>query len=151
MHCACAQSVRKTRTITTSISKNGTTSGDTTFFTYPNGTLLRFFNRNLRAAFAEGTGELELGSCNLYIMIDTAGKVTKTWCDSVTNKTVEKEVLRVAGKLATMKPTTIKGKPVFTIVMATVNMEHENEKESYRKADILVIVWDPVYKKSTGR
>ena len=99
----------------------------------------------------ERTGELALGYCNLYIIIDTAGKVIKSWCDSVTNKTVEKEVLRVAGKLAPMKPTTIKGKPVVTKLMATVAMEHANEKDVYRKADILVIGYDPVHKKSTGR
>lgn len=152
-----AQSARNTRTITTSFSKNGTISGDTTFFNYNNNDngrndgLMRFFNRNLRVPLVEGTGEMELGSCNLYFIVDTAGKITKTWCDSVTNKAVEKEVLRVAGKLATMMPTTIKGKPVFTKVMTTVLMEHVNEKESYRKADILVVAWDPVHKKALSR
>ena len=148
-----AQSAGKTRTITTSFSKNGTTSGDTTFFSYngQSGALLRFFNRNLRIPMVNDTSEMEFGSCNLYFIIDTAGNVTKTWCDSVTNKAVEKEVLHVAGRLAPMKPTTIRGKPVVTKVMATVNMEHANQGESYRKADILVIGYDTQYKKSTGR
>ena len=151
-----AQSARKTRTITTSFSKNGTISGDTTFFNYnnyngQNDGLRRFFNRNLRVPLSAGTDEMELGSCNLYFIVDTAGKVTRTWCDSVTNKAVEKEVLRVAGKLATMIPTKIKGKPVFTKVMTTVLMEHVNEKESYGNADILVIAWDPVHKKALSR
>lgn len=155
MH-AGAQSARKTRTITTLFSKNGTISGDTTFFKYDNyngqpDQLRRFFNRNLRVPLIEGTDEMELGSCNLYFIVDTAGKITKTWCDSVTSKVVEKEVLRVAGKLATMKPTMIKGKPVFTKVVTTVLMEHANEKESYGNADILVIAWDPVHKKALSR
>ena len=154
MH-AGAQSARKTRTITTLFKKYGTTSGDTTFFNYKieNGDLLRFFNRNLRIPFTEDGSGIELGSCNLYFIVDTAGKVTKTWCDSVTNKAVEKEVLRVAGKLALMKPTTIKGKPVFTKVMATVILAHGNENEEYtgRQADVIVIGFDPVHKKAVSR
>jgi hypothetical protein len=142
-----AQSAKKTRTITTSFSKHGTTSGDTTFFSYygPAGDMTRFFNRNLRIPREEGTGELEYGYCNLYFMIDTAGNVTKTWCDSVTNNVVEKEILRVAGKLAWIKPTKIKKKPVVTKVMATIIMMHANESDSYNdvKADILVIGYDP--------
>jgi hypothetical protein len=148
------KTARKTRTISASFSKNGTISGDTTFFDYgQGGALKRFFNRNLRIPFAEGTPDLQFGSCNLYFIVDTAGKVTKAWCDSVTNKFVEKEVLRVAGKLATLNPTTIKGKPVFTKVMATVIMEHGNENEEYtgRQADIVVIGYDPVHKKSVSR
>lgn len=159
MH-ATAQSARKTRTITTSFSRNGTISGDTTFFNYSNNkeyngqynALTRYFNRNLRIKFTE-YDEMELGSCNLYFIVDTAGRVTKTWCDSVTNKEVEKEVLRVAGKLATMNPTTIKGKPVFTKVMATVVMAYGKFDEPYtgRKADIVVIGYDSQHKKSIGR
>ena len=143
---AAAQSAKKRRTITASFSKHGTTSGDTTFFSYygPAGDLMRFFNRNLRIPRKEGTGELEYGSCNLYFMIDTAGNVTKNWCDSVTNQEVEKEILRVAGKLAWIKPTKIKGKPVVTKVMASIIMMHANESDSYKdvKADILVIGYD---------
>jgi hypothetical protein len=147
-----AQSAKKTRTITASISKHGTISGDTTFFSYygPTGDLIRFFNRNLRIPLEEGTGELEYGSCNLYFMIDKAGNVTKTWCDSVTNQGVEKEILRVAGKLAWIKPTKIKGKPVVTKVIAAVIMMHANESDSYKDvvADIIVIGYDPQRKKS---
>ena len=143
-----AQSARRSRTISASFSKRGTISGDTTFFSNNSVDLLRFFNRNLRIPFAEGTPELEFGTCNLYLLIDPAGNVTKAWCDSVTNTAVEKEVLRVAGKLPAIKPTMIKGKPVITKVMATVSMEHNNENETYRKADIVVIGYDPQHKKS---
>jgi hypothetical protein len=149
-----AQAGRKTRTITTTFSKRGTVSGDTTFFNNnsDNVDLLRFFNRNLRVAITPEQ-EMELGSCNLYFIVDTAGKVTKTWCDSVTNTAVEKEVLRVAGKLPTMKATTIRGKPVFTQVMATVIMAYGKDNEAYtgRMADIVVIVYDAAYKRSVGR
>lgn len=138
-----AQSANNTNTITASFSKYGIISGDTTFFSNDGspGDLMRFFNRNLRIPRKEGTGELEYGYCNLYFMIDTAGNVTKSWCDSVTNKTVEKEILRVAGKLALIKPTMIKGTPVVTIAMATVVMMHADDYESNkdRKADIVVI------------
>ncbi|MFL5746407.1 MAG: hypothetical protein ACJ751_17150 [Niastella sp.] len=158
MH-AGAQSARKTRTITTSFSKNGTISGDTTFFKYDGqsigqfGALTRFFNRNLRVPMAADGSGMELGTCNLFLIVDTAGKVTKTWCDSVTNTAVEKEVLRVAGKLATMKPTTIKGKPVFTKVMASIIMAYGKDNEPYtgRQADVIVIAYDPVHKKALGR
>lgn len=156
-----AQSARKTRSIITPFSKNGTISGDTTFFTYHDqnqslsqgGALKRFFNRNVRMPFTEDGSGLEFGTCNLYFIVDTAGKVTKAWCDSVTNKAVEKEILRVAGKLATFNPTTIKGKPVFTKVMATIIMAHGNYNEEYtgRQADIIVIGYDPAYKKAVSR
>lgn len=151
-----AQSAHKIRTITTLFAKNGSISGDTTFFNFnnynnsPDG-LRRYFNRNLRVPMVVGTDEMELGACNLYFIVDTAGRVTKTWCDSVTNKAVEKEVLRVAGKLPAMRPTMIKGKPVFTQVMTTVKMEHANDQEVYGKADILVIAWDVVHKKAVSR
>jgi hypothetical protein len=156
---ATAQSARKTRTITTSFSRNGTISGDTTFFTYDGqtmgqyGALTRFFNRNLRVPMAADGSGMELGNCNLHFIVDTAGKVTKAWCDSVTNEAVAKEVLRVAGKLAAMKPTTIKGKPVFTKVMATIIMTYGKDNEPYTgpQADVVVIAYDPVYKKSLGR
>lgn len=160
MH-ATAQSARKTRTITTSFSRNGTISGDTTFFKLDDQNygqdraLTRFFNRNLRMPFSKGDWdwEMELGTCNLYLIIDKDGKVTKTWCDSVTNKEVEKEVLRVAGKLPSLKPTTIKGRPVVTKVMATVIMDHAKDGEAYTgpQADIVVIGYDPQYKKAIGR
>jgi hypothetical protein len=156
---AYAQSDRKTPVITTSFSKYGTVSGDTTFFnnnsqsSQSGNLLLRYFNRNLRIPFKKEAWEMEIGSCNLFFMIDTAGNVTKCWCDSVTNKAVENEVLRVAGKMTPFKPTTIKGKPVETKVMARVFMVHANENESYGhlKADILVVGYDPVHKKATGR
>jgi hypothetical protein len=143
-----AQSAKKTRTITASFSKHGTTSGDTTFFSYygPDVDLRRFFYRKLRIPNKVGTTEMEFGSCNLYFMIDTAGNVTKTWCDSVTNKEVEKEILRVAGKLAWIKPTMIKGKPVVTKVMASIIMMHNEQYDSNKdkdlKADIVVIGYD---------
>jgi len=157
MH-ATAQSARKTRTITSSITRNGTISGDTTFFNYSNNdngrtdALTRFFNRNLRILFTEYQ-EMELGSCNLYFIVDTAGRVTKTWCDSVTNTAVEKEVLRVAGKMAVMQPTRIKGKPVFTKVKASVIMAYGKDNEEYKgpMADIVVIGYDPAYKKAVSR
>jgi hypothetical protein len=148
---ASAQSAKKTRTITASISKHGSTSGDTTFFSYygPAGDLMRFSNRNLRIPREEGTGELEYGSCNLHFMIDTAGNVTKTWCDSVTSQVVEKEILRVAGKLAWIKPTKIKGKPVVTNVMATIVMIYNEVYDSNKnvKADIVVIGYGEQRKK----
>jgi hypothetical protein len=154
MH-AGAQLARKTRTITTSFSKNGTISGDTTFFKYDDkdGALQRFFNRNLRIPTSGDYREMEFGTCNLYFIIDREGKVTKTWCDSVTNEEVEKEVLRVAGKLPSLKPTTIKGKPVITKVMTTVVMAHSNDKDDYTgiQADIIVIGYDPVHKKAVSR
>jgi hypothetical protein len=141
-----AQSAKKTHTITTSFSKHSTTSGDTTFFSYygPAGDLLKFFYRNIRIPNIVGTTELEYGSCNLYFIIDTAGNVTKTWCDSVTNKEVEKEILRVAGKLAWLKPTKIKGKPVVTNVKATIVMMHNEAYESNKnlKADIVFLGYD---------
>jgi|GEM_PF-5367814 len=153
-----AQSARKTHTVTTSFSKNGTISGDTTFFNYydqraQDGALRRFFNRNLRVPTIEGTDEMEFGTCNLYFIVDTAGRVTKTWCDSVTNNAVEKEVLRVAGKLAPMIPTKVKGKPVFTQVMAKVIMVHNDGNDGYtgRQADIIVLGYDTVYKKAVSR
>lgn len=146
-----AQSAKKKRTITASISKHGTTSGDTTFFSYygPAGDLMRYFNRNLRIPREEGTGELEYGSCNLNFVIDKAGNVTKAWCDSVTNITVEKEILRVAGKLALIKPTRIKGKPVVTNVMATVVMIYNEAYDPNKplKADIVVIGYGEQRKK----
>lgn len=156
MH-AGAQSARKTRTITTSFSRNGTISGDTTFFKYDGqtlgqyGALTRFFNRNLRVPIAEDG--VELGTCNLFMIVDTAGKVTKAWCDSVTNTAVEKEVLRVTGQLARMKPTTIKGKPVFTKIMASVIMTYGKDNEAYtgRQADIVVIYYGTNYKKAVSR
>lgn len=96
---------------------------------------------------------MELGSCNLHFIIDTAGRVIKTWCDSVTSKAVEKEVLRVAGKMAVMKPTTIKGRPVFTKVMASVIMVYGKDNEPYtdRQADVIVIVYGINYKKALSR
>jgi hypothetical protein len=151
--CAIAQPTGNIKTIKASFSRFGITSGDTTFFSYSDyrGTnLQRFFNRNLRVPPKEDFPGVDTGSCNLYFIIDTAGNVTKTWCDSVTNKGVEKEVLRVAGKLvanqASLKPTIIKGKPVITEVMAKViMMELHNrdwKQDELPKAD-LIAVWQP--------
>ena len=96
---------------------------------------------------------METGSCNLHFIIDKTGKVTKSWCDSVTNPAVGEEVLRVAGKLPALKPTTIKGKPVVTKVTATVIMAYGKNGESYDhlKADIVVIGYEWVRKKAIGR
>lgn len=147
-----AQSARKIRTITASFSKHSSSSGDTAFFSYDgaSGNLTRYFNRNLRMPMEDGVWET--GTCNLYFMIDTAGHVTKTWCDSVTNEAVAKEVLRVAGKLTSMKPTTIRGKPVITKVRTTVIMMYANGSDSnYPKADLLVIGYEPARKKLISR
>ena len=154
-----AQSTRKTRTITTSFSKQGTTSGDTAFFSYDDQRghdLTRFFNRNLRMPIDEETMEQAVGSCNLYFMVDKAGTVIKSWCDSVTNTVVEKEILRVAGLLKRLQPTTIKGKPVITKVVAKVIMVHGRPEDvdainKNLKADLIVIGYGTVRKKAIGR
>jgi hypothetical protein len=151
-----AQPSGKTHTITASLSKDGIISGDTAFFDYY-GTarnVTYFFYRHLRFLNQAGAWDkYETGSCNLYFMIDTAGNVTKAWCDSVTNTVVEKEVLRVAGKLAPLKPTKIKGNPVVTTVMAKVLMVDEVEYESNKnlKADILLIAYPPQRKSTAGK
>jgi hypothetical protein len=164
MHYADAQTTINT-TITASFSKYGITSGDTTFFSYHDSrgtTLQRFFDRHIRIPQKSGTPDLETGSCTLYFIIDTAGNVTKTWCDSVTNKEVEKEVLRVvgrltgslAGNLASLKPTRIKGKPVVTEVMAKVIMiqsdSNDSQQDLYKrlKADVLVVWASPAKRKN---
>lgn len=104
MFCASAQTTGNAQSIKASFSRAGITSGDTTFFAY-NGsiTLQRFFDRNIRVPGGADRLGVETGWCYLYFMVDTSGNVTKTWCDSVTNREVEKEVLRVAGKLALIR------------------------------------------------
>ena len=145
-----AQAKKKVRTVTASFSKYGRVSGDTTFFYYygpADSDLLRFFNKNMHVPYEDG--DQQFGSCNLYFMIDISGKITKAWCDSVTNDWVKKEMLRVVNKLEWLKPTVIKGKPVITKVKTTVAMLHADDPAvKTTKADILVYAWDPVHKKA---
>ena len=149
MFCASAQTSGNVKTIKASFSRSGITSGDTTFFSY-NGTitLQRFFDRNIRVPGKKDTVGVETGSCNLYFTVDTSGNVTKTWCDSVTNSGVEKEVLRVAGKLAAnqapLKPSTIKGKPAVTEVKAKVILM-ESDKPDWKRDELpqadIIAIW----------
>lgn len=145
-----AQAKKKVRTVTAPFLKHGNVLGDTTFFYYsgPTGNdLMRFFQRNMRVRLEDG--EQQFGYCTLYFMIDTTGEITKAWCDSVTNEWVEKEMLRVVNKLARLKPTVIKGKPVITKVKTTVAMLHADDPAvKTTKVDLLVYASDPRHKKA---
>jgi len=131
---------RRSDTISVKFSMCETIRGDTVILHSPTTyeALKRFFYRNLRYPL----DSVQKISCKLFFVINKEGVVADAWCAPGAPEAIAKEVVRVARKIGTMKPSFVRGKPVVTRVETHI-VYHESGKveelsEEEATADIVV-------------
>jgi hypothetical protein len=151
--CTAQKKKRTPALIRARLADHGRVAGDTVYYRYGPGQsmreLERFYNRNLRMPYARDYDGMEVGSCEVHILVDTGGTISRTWCEEITNHILAKEVLRVTGKIPAMHPSTIRSKPVQTELVISFNFYLNGDTISpKKKTDIVVIGFPPVHKRT---
>lgn len=131
-----------------SILRADSVSGDTAFLHATGATsrgVLRFFNKNLMGYRGDTA---ILGEATVYLSVDTLGKVVEVHPDPSGDKEVIREVTRVADRMnisLPMTPTTIRGKPVVSVVRVRAVFHYdETPVPPSSQPDILVTLFPVV-------
>jgi hypothetical protein len=151
--CAAQKKKRPPALINARLADHGKVAGDTVYYRYGPGQsmreLERFYNRNLRMPQSRDYDGPEVGSCEVHILVDTGGTISRTWCEAITNNKLAEEVLRVTGKISTMHPSSIRSKPVQTELVISFNFYLDGDTISPKKKTDIVVIAFPAMRKRT--